>query len=50
MSMRGIAVGVPIRRMTFAYAMLSVMILAISGKCQPYHSCETMSSKKGVKI
>ena len=28
----------PICRMTFAYAILSVMILAISGKCQPYHS------------
>jgi hypothetical protein len=24
--------------MTLAYAILSEMILAISGKCQPYHS------------
>lgn len=28
----------PIALMTLAYAMLSTMILAISGKCQPYHS------------
>ena len=30
--------------MTLAYAMLSEMILAISGKCQPYHSFERGSS------
>lgn len=25
---------------TFAYAILSTMIFASSGKCQPYHSCK----------
>ena len=30
----------PIALITFAYAMLSTMIFAISGKCQPYHSCK----------
>lgn len=32
--------ALPIRRMVLAYATLSLMILAISGKCQPYHSFE----------
>ena len=31
---------IPISWMTLAYAILSEMILAISGKCQPYHSFE----------
>ena len=33
----------PTARITLAYAMLSVMILPISGKCQPYHSFTRMA-------
>jgi len=37
----------PIALITLAYARLSTMIFASSGKCQPYHSCgECVNLKK----